>query len=257
MKQFLILAKKDFLELTRSKKFLILIIIFIFVAVASPILAKVTPLLLNSLGSTPGLTIKMPEPTFMDAVDQFVKNISQIALIVLVFIVAGSVADEKNRRNLEILLSKPVSRTKFIFSKFASYLGLISVLFVLSAISFFFYTVSIFGSFSLVNFILLSLLLLLSVLMVLSITMLASTFVGNGLSAAGIGYGTYILIDIIFGLVKKITKYSPNYILSNYKDLITNGWNSNFAIPAIIAIVVLILSLSTSIALFQRQEVAR
>ncbi len=257
MKQFLILARKDLLEFTRSKKLLIVVVVFLFVAISSPILAKITPLLLKSIPTTPGLTIKVPEPTFMDAIDQFVKNISQIALIVLVFVVAGSVADEKSRRNLEILLSKPVTRAKFILSKFASYLGPISVLFVLSAVGFYVYTSSTFASFSFGNFMMMSLLALLSILMVLSITILASTFVKNGLAAAGIGYGTYILIDITFGLVKKITQYSPNYVFSNYKDLITSGWNNNFVIPAIIALGVIILSVSASILLFQGQEVER
>ena len=257
MKQFLVLAKKDLLEFTRSKKFLIIIVVFIFVAVASPILAKLTPLLLKSIPATPGLTIKMPEPTFMDAIDQFVKNISQLALIVLVFVVAGSVADEKSRRNLEILLSKPVSRTKFILSKFASYLGPISVMFLLSVAGFYLYTISTFGSFSLGNFVLVSLLILLSVLMVLSITIFASTFVGNELSAAGIGYGSYIVIDLTFGLVKKITKYSPNYIFSNYKSLITNGWNRDFIVPALAALFVIFVTVTAAVLLFQKQEVER
>jgi len=257
MKQFLVLAKKDLLELARSKKLLIIIVVFLFVAAASPALAKLTPLLLKSIPSTPGLVIKLPDPTYMDAIDQFVKNLQQIALLVLVFVVAGCIADEKNRRNLEILLSKPVSRTKFILSKFATYLIPISIAFILGAVGFYFYAASLFTSFSITNFALVTLLLLLSVLMVLSFTIFIGTIVRNALLAAGIGYGADILLDITFGLVKKITKFSPNYIFANYKTLISNGWNNNFVIPAIIAFIVIVLSILAAVALFNKQEIER
>ena len=257
MKQFLVLTRKDLLEITRSKKMLILIFVFLFVAIASPLLAKLTPLLLKSIPSTPGLTINLPDPTYKEAIDQFVKNIQQIGMIVLVFIVAGSIVDEKNRKNLEILLSKPVARTKFILSKFASYLAPIALMLIISAIIFYFYTNSIFGAFSLSNFSIMSVLLLLNVLMILSITMLASTFTRNALSAAGIGYAIFIFIDIIFGLVRKITKYSPNYTFSNYKTLISDGWNGDFILPMLITLSITIVSVILSVALFRNQEIER
>ena len=108
----LTLLKKDLMEQWRTKKILILIIIFLFVAISSPIIAKLTPELLKSI-SVPGLTINLPAPTYSDSLDQFIKNTSQIALLVLVFVVAGAVSDEKNRKSLEILLTPNFKQINF------------------------------------------------------------------------------------------------------------------------------------------------
>ena len=67
-----VLYRKDLMEQMRSKKVMILAIIFLFLALASPITAKLMPQLLKSL-ATPGITITIPEPTYKDAIDQFKK----------------------------------------------------------------------------------------------------------------------------------------------------------------------------------------
>jgi ABC-2 type transport system permease protein len=93
----LILLKKDLLEQWRTKKILILAIIFLFVAISSPIMAKILPELMKSI-SVPGMVISLPSPTYLDAIDQYIKNISQIAILVVIFIVAGAICDEKTAK---------------------------------------------------------------------------------------------------------------------------------------------------------------
>jgi len=257
MSELMVLIRKDLLELWRSKKILILTFVFLFVAVASPIFAKLTPMLLKSIPITPGLSINLPDPTYMDAVDQFIKNVSQIAILVLVFVVSGAVVDEKTRKNLEILLTKPVSRAKFIISKFVSYLAAISGAFVVSSAIFYYYTVTTFNTFSLSNFSLMAANTLIYVLMISAITILASTITKNSVSAAGLGFLSYILFGSIFGFIEQIAKYSPNYIFGNYKNLLTNGWNSNFTAPTILIVIVIVISVLSAVALFQKQEIER
>ncbi len=257
MNELLVLIKKDFLELWRSRKIMILLFLFLFVAISSPIFAKLTPMLLKSLSATPGLTIQLPDPTFMDAIDQFVKNISQIAMLVLVFVVSGAIVDEKNRKNLEILLTKPVSRTKFVLSKFLSYFSAIGTIFLVSSVVFYYYTATTFNGFNIANFTLMSVNTLFYVLMISGVTLLASTITRNSVGAAGLGFLSYILFGTIFGFIESIAKYSPNYIFGNYKTLITNGWNSGFTAPAILIVLVIILSIFTSITLFRKQEIER
>lgn len=257
MKQFLVLFKKDFLEIIRSKKLLILCFVFLFVAVGSPIFAKLTPLLLKSIPSTPGLTIKVPEPTYVDAIDQFIKNTSQIAILVLVFVFAGAIVDEKNRRNLEILLSKPASRTKFILSKFTSSLVTLTIIYFLSALVFYYYTVTTFTGFNFINFFLMASLVLLYVLMIVSITILASTFVKNSVSAAGIGFAVFILFSSIFGFIKSFSDFSPNFIFSHYKELLSSGWDKIFIWPTLINIAIIFVAIYFAVLIFSHQEIER
>ena len=252
----LILLKKDLLEQWRTKKILILAIIFLFVAISSPIMAKILPELMKSI-SVPGMVISLPAPTYLDAIDQYIKNISQIAILVVIFIIAGAICDEKNRKTLEIILTKPISRMIFVLSKFKSYFISIISVFVVCSIIFYIYTASIFGLFNLVNFIIVNALVLLYILMIASITILASTIVKNSIIAGGIGFFSYIIFGTIFGLVESIKPYSPGKIFDIYESVIKTGWTNDLVWPLIITIVVIITSAISAIIIFRKQEIDR
>lgn len=256
MSKMTVLVKKEILEQWRTKKILILSIIFLFIAISSPILAKITPELLKSI-SMPGFSVNLPDPTYKEALDQFIKNISQIALLVLVFVVAGSVSDEKNKKTLEIVLTKPISRVKFIFSKFISNFITISAIFITTSVIFYVYTTSVFSSFNFVNFILMDIIVLLYILMIMAITILVSTIVKNSIIAGGIGFISFILFGTVFGLFESIKQFSPNLIFSNYQNIIANGWNNELIYPIIIILGVIIISITTALLIFKRQEIER
>ena len=256
MSKMMVLVRKDILEQWRTKKILIMCVIFLFVAVASPILAKITPELLKSV-SVPGLSLNLPQPTNKDSLDQFIKNISQIALLVLVFVIAGVVSDEKSKKSLEIVMTKPVSREKFILSKFISSFLTISVIFMTASVIFYVYTISIFSAFNLANFFLMALNVLIYILMVIAITILASTMVKNSIMAGGIGFVSFILFGTIAGLFEGIRKFSPNLIFSNYQTIVTNGWSNDLIYPTIVTISVIIISVISAILIFKRQEIDR
>ena len=250
------LIRKDLLEQMRTKKILILAIVFLFVAISSPILAKLTPEILKSV-SVPGLTITLPDPTYSDAIDQFIKNVSQIALLVVIFVVAGAISDEKSRKTLEIILTKPISRSLFVLSKFKAYFISVIAIFTTSSLIFYLYTASLFGQFNLLNFAIMAGCALLYVLMVVSITIFASSFVKNSLAAGGIGFAGYILFGTIFGLIEPLKSFSPGLIFSNYKDVITGGWTNDLWLPIATTAVVIIASVTFSILAFQKQEIER
>jgi len=256
MSEFSVLIRKEFKEQMRTKKILILAIIFLFVAIASPILAKLTPELLKNITVT-GMTINLPEPTYKDSIDQFIKNISQIGLLVLVFVVAGTVSDEKAKKTLEIVLTKPVSRAKFIAAKFASNFLSISGIFVAASALFYAYTVTTFGTFNLVNFSLMAAIVLLYILMISAVTILASTLVRNSIVAGGIGFISSILFGTVFSLIGSIKHYSPNLIFSNYKDVVASGWSQDLAWPLAVIMFVIVAAVLVAIFFFRRQEIER
>ena len=256
MAEFTVMFRKELLEQLRKKKLLIMAAVFLFVAVGSPIIAKLTPEILRSI-TVPGITFNIPEPTFNDAVSQFIRNISQIALLVLVFVVAGAISDEKIKKTLEVILTKPISRAKFVLAKFVGYFVSITAIFLMASLIFYFYTVTTFVSFSFANFSVLALIVLLYILMIVAITILSSTIVGSSILAGGIGFISYILIGTVFSLVGSISKYSPNLIFSHYQDVLTHGWRGDLLIPLVIIISVILISIISSVALFRKQEIER
>jgi len=254
--EYRVMIAKELLEQLRKKKILIIGIVFLFVSVASPIIAKLTPELLKSI-NLQGVTFTLPEPTYKDALNQFIKNISQIALLVLVFVVAGAISDEKLKKTLEIVLTKPISRATFVLSKFVGYFLSITAIFILASVIFYLYTVTTFASFSFANFSLMAVIVLLYVLMIVAITILSSTVVNSSILAGGIGFISYILIGTVFSLIGSITKYSPNLIFANYQDVVSHGWNSDLLVPVLIIVAVIVISMISSVVLFRRQEIER
>lgn len=256
MSNLVTLIKKELLEQNRTKKLLILAVVFLFVAVASPIFAQMTPMILKSI-SIPGMNLNLPDPTYTDSIDQFIKNVSQIALLVIVFIVAGSVVDEKNKKTLDMVLSKPVSRVTFVLSKFIGYFVSIGLIFFASSLIFYLYTVSIFGGFSFINFLLMAMMVCLYILMIVAVTIFASTIVKNIVVAAGIGFVSFILFGAVASLVEAFKKFSPNYVFSNYQHIVSVGWTNELILPLLSTLLIVMLSVVASIVLFKKQEIER
>lgn len=257
MNSLLPILKKELLETVRSKKLLILGIIFLFVAISSPILAKALPLILKSMPATPGLIIDLPDPTWRDAIDQFIKNISQIVMLVIVFMFAGSIAEEKNKKTLEIVLTKPISRTNFVLAKYFSSILLVKVIMIISAIIFYAYTASIFGNFSLINFAWLTLCVLIYLLVILSVTIFASTFASSQILAVAYAFMIQILILTLLPLIGKIKIYLPGNTIEHYKEIMASGMNHDLIPSLIISILLIFALIIASISIFKKQEIER
>jgi len=251
------MIRKEIVEIYRSKKLLILIVLFGFIAITSPVIARLMPEILKSVTIAPGITISLPEPTWVDAIDQLIKNIAQIGMIVIIIIFAGSVAEEKNKKTLELVLSKPISRSVFVLSKFIASFVVTKTIFILSMIVFFLYTITILGSFSLLNFALLSLSLLIYILFILAITLFFSVISKTQVMAIGLTFFSEIIFVTIFGYIAKLRNYSPGFVLNNYKQLISEGSFLDFLPSAISSLLLIAVLLLLSLYFFKKQEIER
>ncbi|MCK7486713.1 MAG: hypothetical protein MZU97_15285 [Bacillus subtilis] len=109
--------KKELREFIKTSKGFILLGLFLFFAISSPILAKYMNELLLTIASD--VPIVLPEPRLQDAWLQFYKNVSTI-FIVYIIIMSGSVSQEKNKGSIILVLTKRVTRLNFVVSKFVA-----------------------------------------------------------------------------------------------------------------------------------------
>ena len=257
MKTLLILLKKDLLEAWRTKKVLILSIVFLFCAVSSPLFAKITPKLLESMPSQGGITIKIPEPTYRDAIDQWVKNVSQFGLLVLLFIGAAAIVEEKNRKTLELLLTKPAPRPYIVLSKLKSLFLVTTVLYAIASVIFYVYAASLFEPFSIARFALVDIFMWFYLLAVMVIAVLGSVVASNLAGAIGLNFLSLIVVTAIIPMVGKLAPYWPSYLMQHYKDVMNQGWNSNYIIPLCVELGLMALFVLASVLIFQKQEIER
>ncbi len=119
MKQLTLLLKKEFLELVRTKKALVLLIVYGIFGVMNPALAKLTPWMLSLMGSSlaeQGVTIGVISVNSLTSWTQYFKNLMMEYILILA-VFSGIFAQEYQSGTLINLLTKGVSRGKVALAK--------------------------------------------------------------------------------------------------------------------------------------------
>jgi len=210
MKQYIILLKKDFMELYRTKKILIIAFIFILFALASPILAKMTPELLKSMGDN--IQIIMPEATIVDSYVQFISNISQICSFAMIIVFGGLIVKERKSGQYNILQNNGVTKKNFVLSKITTQILVVTIIYIISCLMFCFYNYVLFDAF-LVKYSILSLTAIyIYLLFVISLINFYSVLAKSNIMSIVLSFSTIILIAL-FDMFE-FGKYLPNYLLS-------------------------------------------
>ena len=210
MRTLSILLKKDFRELIRTKKFLILLLVLVLFGLMSPLTAYYMPELLKSLGT--GIQISFPKPTIFDSYDQLIKNFSGLVTYLLIVIAASELINERKTGQLTTLLNNNVKKSQFVLSKvlvqFLSVLGL----YLLSLAAFAFYNAILFDK-PLANHALLSFTsLFLYIFFIMALTNFFSSFAPNIAISLVASFALTFLLSL-FELFK-FGKYLPNHLIS-------------------------------------------
>ena len=248
---FFVLFGKELREQVKSYRLLILGLVFVFFGLASPLLAKFTPEILKRVGTDQGITIVLPEPTAADAVTQFVKNVSQIALFVLVFLTMGSVVAEKERGTAAFVLVKPASRESFLAAKLLTLWLCGTGAFALSAFCAYGYTAVLVPAPSVAGFVLGCALLLLHVLTFVTTTFFFSAVARSQVVAGVLSFLVWILLASLGGL-GIVSEFLPGRLLSASLETALGAplpWEPLAGCAAII-----VLSFSGAVLAFRRWE---
>jgi ABC-2 type transport system permease protein len=207
--------KKEFYEQYRTYRTLIAAIILLLLGLSAPIITKLTPELLKSLGG--GITVVLPPQTAIDALNSYLKNMTQLPSLVIILLAMGCVADERNHGTAVTVLTKPVPRHVFVLAKFLSYAALLLAATVVAAAGDYFYTYQFFSALSAGGFVLLNLALLVFYLLSLALTLLASVLFRNAVAAGGLAFVGFLALSILPGLNAMIAQALPSALFSTQR----------------------------------------
>jgi ABC-2 type transport system permease protein len=198
MTGFATLLRKELLEQWRTRRLIIVGIVFLLFGIGSPLIAKYTPEMLKAIGTgMPGATIEFPPPTTADAVAQLAKNVGQLGVIVAILLAMGAVAGEKERGTAAFILTLPAGRGAFLVAKLVAIGFTLLVAVALAAAADWLYTTILFEPLAVPGFVVLALLLWLQMLAFVAITFLASTVTGSQLVAGGVGFVVFVAVSIV------------------------------------------------------------
>jgi ABC-2 type transport system permease protein len=250
---FLVLLAKELREQWRTSRFITLVAVLSISGLISPILAKYTPVIIRSIPEASAFAGMIPDPTIKDAVDQFVKNVSQFGLVLTVILTMGVMAQEKERGTAAMLLTKPVRRSALVIAKWAAMMATILIGLLFSGLACWFYTLVLFEAIPVGSFLALNLRMALFLSVYMSVALLASTLARTQSTAAG-GAFAGLAILLILSAIPRVSEYMPSQILA--WGTATFLGHDQTAWPATaLSITIILLSLIVACLRFEREEI--
>ncbi|MCP5095848.1 MAG: YhfC family intramembrane metalloprotease [Chloroflexi bacterium] len=253
LRLFAVALRKELWQQWHTKRVIVVFAVFILFGLGSPLLANFTPQLLNSIEGAEQFADLIPTPTNVDALTQYIKNITQFGFIIAVLLGMGAVAGEKDKGSAAIILSKPLPRWAFLLSKFTAQATVYAGAFLLSALGAAYYTSLLFEPWALGAFMFGNLLLLVWLLVFSAVTLVGSTLTNSTGAAAGIGLAGAILL-LIVGSLPTWVSFTPSGLIAWASQL---GLDTAVSpLPGALAanLVLILLLLVTAVAAFETQE---
>lgn len=247
-----ILADKELLEQWRSHRLLVVAVVLVAFGLSSPLLARFTPEILALLPEGEQFSALVPSPTVADAVGQYLKNLSQFAVLLALLMAMGSVAQEKDRGTAALMLVKPLPRWAFLGAKFVALGVTFLVATLLAAMAGYYYTLVLFEPLHLLRWLALNGLFLLFVLVYLALTLLCSTATRSQVTAGGLAFGAVILLSLL-GSIPRLGDWLPGRLLSWGGDLALGGSATAWGALGV-SLGLIVAALIGAWAIFRRQE---
>lgn len=250
------LLRKELLEQWRTRKVLVVVVVFLLFGLSSPLLARFTSDLLRSIPEAEQFAGLIPEPKTADAVVQYVKNQTQFGFILAILLGMGAIAGERERGTAAMTLSKPVPRWAYVLTKFMAQALVYLAALLLAGVAAWFYTGLLFepgltfGPFMLGN-----VLLWVWLLAFATAVLLGSALGRTIVIAAGLGLLFCVLL-FAGGAFPQSAALLPAGLISWIGQLgipdpvAVNGWGALAG-----SIVVILFCLVTAVGVVERQEV--
>jgi ABC-2 type transport system permease protein len=252
---FFATVKKEIVQQWRTKRFLVVLSVFLLFGLGSPLLSKMLPELIKAEPGGEELVKLLPTPTAAEALAGYLDFIGTFGYILVILLGMNAIAGEKDTGTAGMILSKPIPRWVFVLSKFTAQLLLYSSAVLVGSLTVYYCIFVLFGTVDVVVLIKISLLLLLWLLTYAAAVLLASVLGRTVVTAAGIGLGLAAAI----GLASNIPlygKWTPNGLMVWATGLLGDADNA-LANPGALfgSLAMLLLFLIGSVALIERQEI--
>jgi ABC-2 type transport system permease protein len=244
--------RKEWLELIRSHRLLVVTVVLVFFGLTSPLLAKFTPEIITMIPGGAEISKIIPTPTVLDAIAQYVKNMSQFGIILALLLTMGAIAQEKDKGTAAMMLVKPLPRAAFLSAKFLAIAAMFAVSLAIAGIACYYYTLLLFEAMNILHWLLLNVLLFVYVLVFVGLTLFCSTITKSQAAAGGIALGLLVILGLV-GAIPGLGKYLPGELITWGTRLMQGDATASWTALGI-SIGLIVVPLFAAWLIFNRQE---
>ena len=259
MNNFMVFLHKEFMEMWRDKRAVILAAVFVFFGVLSPVMMRYMNELFALLMSEEELAMMgigaMEIPHWTASYVGFFGNLNQVGMIALILLAMGVIVSEKRRGTAALMMVKGLGHKSFVLSKFAVWsINTFVVLLVAIAVNHAL-TIILWGEGAqLGNLISGFLMYWVFAMMMIALVILTSTIAKSLAISAVFGFLGFMLLSIPASL-PRIQDAFPYTLSFRASDMVASGYFPTMAWANIAtAILTTALFLGISIAVLRKKE---
>lgn len=245
-----VFARKEATEAARSWRGPLLVGLFALFGVVDPIMARYLREIMTALA--PGFPVPLPEATYLTSWGQWVKDLNQLLLIVVVVAHGGLVANETRSGTAVLVLARPLSRPAFILSKFVVASGVLAVAGAVGTGLAWTTTWALYGATPGGGLFVAASLWWVQAVLLLAVVMLVSSCVDSPLVAAMVGIAALMALGLAGSWSEPARAWTPAGLPSAMADALTGA--PAWAWPVGTAAAITVLLVASAIVVFNRRE---
>ncbi|MCI8668959.1 MAG: ABC transporter permease subunit [Lachnospiraceae bacterium] len=256
MKQLTAFTRKEFMELTRTGKLFILMVLFVLFGIMNPAIAKLTPWMMEIMSDNfaeTGFTVTSVDVNALTSWTQFYKNMP-ILLIVFLLLFSSTLTLEYQKGTLINMVTKGMKRWKILVSKAVTMSLLWTAGYWLCYGITYGYNAYFWDNRIAAHLFFPAFCFYLEGLWLLTLLLLLSVILRTNSSVVMSVGGTF-LVFYLLGLLPVIKKYLPVYLMDSSSLLTGNGNISEYYFTVIFTIILCTTDIIAAIIFFNRKNI--
>lgn len=256
MRTLFAFIKKEVMELIRSGRLAILLVIFVIFGIMNPAMAKITPWLMETMAGSlenTGLIVTEVKIDAMTSWAQYYKNI-EMALLIFVLLVSNSFTKEYQSGTMILVLTKGFSRFKIVLAKAGIMMLFWSVCYWLCFGITYTYNEFFWDNSIAINLIYAAFCFWLFGIWILSIVVMLSTLVQSNILVL-LGTGGILIACNLLSIFQGVHKYLPIKLMNGFSLLTAETTAADFNVTVLLTIILSIACIGGSIIIFNRKSI--
>lgn len=256
MRQWLVLYRKEMLDMWRSGKWLWVPAVCILLTVMTPVSHYYMPQILEMAGNLPeGTIIQIPVPKPPEVMAETLSQFGTMGVLILVLASMGIVAGERASGMAAMILVKPVTPASYLTAKWAGLLTLALTGFLAGYGLAWYYTELLIGHVAVAQAAAAFGMYALWLVFILAVTLLMSTWLkGNG-AVAAVTLLIAVVLSLLAGLPFRFLQWNPGRLGGHAAAVLNTGQPLSFFGASVgVTLLLSAVALLGAIHVLRRQE---